>query len=138
MRGNGVLPVPSLSRDARGLYLALNDVLSSSIPMLSRVPSQVRGHGTGELEPKIRSLVRLAAYVALDASPKAYTLAVEAAVNSGASPFEMIGVLVAVAPAVGVARVVSAAPKLASAMGFDVDRAMEYLTTNGTEATGSP
>jgi hypothetical protein len=39
---------------------------------------------------------------------------------------------------VGVARVVSAAPKLASAMGFDVDRAMEYLTTNGTEATGSP
>lgn len=81
--------------------------------------------------------MRLAAYVALDASPQAYTLAVEAAVSSGASPDELIGVLFAVAPAVGVARVVSAAPRLASAMGFDVDRAMEYLTANGTEATGS-
>jgi 4-carboxymuconolactone decarboxylase len=101
------------------------------------VPSDARGHGTGELEPKIRSLVRLAAYVALDASPQAYALAVETAVSSGASPDEMIGILFAVAPAVGVARVVSAAPRLASAMGFDVDRAMEYLTTNGTEATGS-
>jgi hypothetical protein len=33
--------------------------------------------------------------------------------------------------------VVSAAPKLANAMGFDVDRAIEYLTANPTEATGS-
>lgn len=82
--------------------------------------------------------MRLAAYVALDASSQAYTLAVKAAVSSGASPDEMIGVLFAVAPAVGVARVVAAAPKLASAMGFDVDRAMEYLMTNRTEATGSP
>ena len=82
--------------------------------------------------------MRLAAYVALDASPQAYTLGVGAAVSSGASPDEMMGVLFAVAPAVGVARVVSAAPKLASAMGFDVDRAMEYLTANRTEATGSP
>ena len=86
----------------------------------------------------MRALVRLAAYVALDASPQAYTLGVVAAVSSGASPDEMMGVLFAVAPAVGVARVVSAAPKLASAMGFDVDRAMEYLMTNRTEATGSP
>jgi alkylhydroperoxidase/carboxymuconolactone decarboxylase family protein YurZ len=86
----------------------------------------------------MRALVRLAAYVALDASPLAYKRAVEVAVRSGASPDEMVGVLFAVAPVVGVARVVSAAPKLASAMGFDVDRAMEYLTTTATEATGSP
>ena len=138
MEDDGVLNVLSLSRDARGLYLALNDVLSSSIPMLSRVPSQVRGHGTGELEPKMRAVLCLAVYIALDASLAAYEHAVEVAVRSGASPDEMMGVLFAVAPAVGVARVVSAAPKLASAMGFDVDRAMEYLTTNGTEATGSP
>jgi alkylhydroperoxidase/carboxymuconolactone decarboxylase family protein YurZ len=103
-----------------------------------RLPSQVRGHGTGKLEPKVRALVCLAAYVALDASPRAYERAVKAAVRSGASPDEMIGVLFAVAPVVGVARVVSAAPKLASAMGYDVDRAMEYLATNGTEAVGSP
>jgi 4-carboxymuconolactone decarboxylase len=86
----------------------------------------------------MRALVCLAAYVALDVSAAAYAQAVEAAVRSGASPDEMMGVLFAVAPAVGVARVVSAAPKLASAMGFDVDRAIEYLTTNGTDGTGSP
>ena len=77
----------------------------------------------------MRALVSLAAYVALDASARAYERAVEASVRSGASRDEMIGVLVAVAPAVGAARVVSAAPKLASAMGFDVDGAIEYLTT---------
>ena len=86
----------------------------------------------------MRSLARLAAHVALDASAHAYVRAAEVAVRSGASPDEMVGVLFAVAPVVGIARVVSAAPKLASAMGFDVDRAIEYLTTNATEATGSP
>ena len=96
------------------------------------------GTGTSELEPKMRAVVCLAVYIALDASLAAYEHAVEVAVRSGASPDEMMGVLFAVAPAVGVARVVSAAPNLASAMGFDVDRAMEYLTTNGTEATSSP
>jgi 4-carboxymuconolactone decarboxylase len=82
--------------------------------------------------------VRLAAYVALGASAGAYERAVKAAVRSGASPDEMIGVLFAVAPAVGVARVVAAAPKLATAMGFDVDHAMEYLNDDGAETTGSP
>jgi 4-carboxymuconolactone decarboxylase len=86
----------------------------------------------------MRALARLAAYVALDASAHAYVRAAEVAVRGGASPDEMVGVLFAVAPVVGIARVVSAAPKLASAMGFDVDRAIEYLTTNATEATGSP
>ena len=86
----------------------------------------------------MRALVCLAAYVALDASARAYERAVKAAVTCGASPDEMIGVLFAVGPAVGVARVVSAAPKLASAMGFDIDRAIEYLTPNGTDGTGSP
>jgi hypothetical protein len=63
---------------------------------------------------------------------------VQTAITSGASPDEIIGVLYAVAPAVGAARVVSAAPKLASAMGYDIDRAIEYLSGDDSEATGSP
>lgn len=110
-------------------------VLSSSI---RGGGARSRRHDTGKLDPKMRALARLAAYVALDASAHAYVRAVEVSVRSGASPDEMVGVLFAVAPVVGVSRVVSAAPKLASAMGFDVDRAIEYLTTNATEATGSP
>jgi alkylhydroperoxidase/carboxymuconolactone decarboxylase family protein YurZ len=113
-------------------------VLSSSIPYGRGGGARARRHDTGKLDPKMRALVRLAAYVALDASALAYKRAVEVAVRSGASPDEMVGVLFAVASVVGVARVVSVAPKLASAMGFDVDRAMEYLITTATEATGSP
>jgi alkylhydroperoxidase/carboxymuconolactone decarboxylase family protein YurZ len=93
---------------------------------------------TRELDPKTRALVCLAAYVALGASDDVYDGAVETAITSGASPDEIIGVLYAVAPAVGAARVVSAAPQLASAMGYDIDRAIEYLSGNDSEATGLP
>jgi hypothetical protein len=33
---------------------------------------------------------------------------------------------------------VSAAPKLATAMGYDIDRAIEYLSGNEGEAAGLP
>ena len=90
------------------------------------------------VDQKTRALACIAAYVALGASAETYGRAVAAAVARGASPEEIIGVLYAVAPAVGIARVVTAAPRLAAAMGYDIDRAIEYLTTNGTDATGSP
>ena len=93
-------------------------------------------HFRRELDRKTRALVCLAAHVALGASDDVYDGAVETAITSGASPGEIIGVLYAVAPAVGAARVVSAAPKLASAMGYDIDRAIEYLSGNDSEATG--
>jgi 4-carboxymuconolactone decarboxylase len=93
---------------------------------------------TRELDAKTRALVCLAAYVALGASDDAYDGAVETAITSGASPDEVIGVLYAVAPAVGACRVVSAAPHLASAMGYDIDRAIEYLSGNDGEANGLP
>ena len=38
-----------------------------------------------------------------------------------------MGTLVAVAPLIGVARAVSAAPKLGIAIGYDVDAALEKL-----------
>lgn len=44
---------------------------------------------------------------------------------SGATVEEIVGVLIAVAPTVGVARIVSAAPELALAVGYDIDSALE-------------
>ena len=38
---------------------------------------------------------------------------------------EIVGTLIAVAPTVGIARVVSAAPELALALGYDVEAAFE-------------
>ena len=68
------------------------------------------------LEVKARSLVRIAALAAIDATTPSYLEAVESAREGGASDDEIVGVLIAVIPAVGVPRVVSAAPKLALAL----------------------
>jgi alkylhydroperoxidase/carboxymuconolactone decarboxylase family protein YurZ len=50
---------------------------------------------------------------------------VEAAFRAGASYDEIVGVLVAVLPIVGIARAVSAAPNLGLALGYDVSEALE-------------
>ncbi|SRR6266540_3369926 len=86
------------------------------------------GHDTiavSQLDPKSHALVRLGALLAIDAAPSSYHASVEAALAAGASLDEIVGVLIAVAPVVGLARVVSAAPDLALALGYDVNAALE-------------
>jgi|EndMetStandDraft_8_1072994.scaffolds.fasta_scaffold107550_2 alkylhydroperoxidase/carboxymuconolactone decarboxylase family protein YurZ len=77
------------------------------------------------LEAKTAALVRIAALVAMDAETPTYQWAVTEALGCGAVPDEVLGVLVTIAPAVGQARVVSAAPKLGLALGHDVLVALE-------------
>ena len=77
------------------------------------------------LDPKTHALVRLAGLAAIDAAPPSYMEVIELARRHGASDDEIVGVLIAVMPAVGGARVVSAAPKLSLALGFDVGAALE-------------
>ena len=50
---------------------------------------------------------------------------IDAARAAGADVDEIVGTLIAVAPTVGLARVVSAAPELALSLGYDVDAALE-------------
>jgi alkylhydroperoxidase/carboxymuconolactone decarboxylase family protein YurZ len=80
---------------------------------------------TSSLDPRTHALVRLAAELAMDASAPTYSSTVAAAAACGATPDEIVGVLVAVGPEIGAARMVSAAPALALALGFDVDDALE-------------
>ena len=51
--------------------------------------------------------------------------AIESARDSNTSDEELVGCLVAVLPTVGAARVISAAPKLGLALGYDVAAALE-------------
>jgi len=86
------------------------------------------GHDTidaSSLDPKTHALIRLAASLAVDAAPSSYQSIVQAAQATGATVEELVGCLIAVAPIVGLARVVSAAPELALALGYDVDAALE-------------
>jgi alkylhydroperoxidase/carboxymuconolactone decarboxylase family protein YurZ len=77
------------------------------------------------LDAKTHALVRLAALLAIRAAPSSYQASVDVALAAGASVDEVVGILIAVAPAIGLVRVVSAAPELALALGYDVEAALE-------------
>ncbi len=77
---------------------------------------------TSEPPPaKVDLLVQLGALLALGASTTSLRATVDNAIVAGATEEEIVGVLIAIAPAVGLARVVAAAPKLALAIGYDLD-----------------
>ena len=77
--------------------------------------------GPAVLRPKVDLLVRLGALVALGAATSSLRTTVRHALDAGATEAEIVGVLIAVAPAVGLARVVSSAPRLAVAIGYDIE-----------------
>jgi alkylhydroperoxidase/carboxymuconolactone decarboxylase family protein YurZ len=77
------------------------------------------------LDPKTRALVRLGGLVALGASCASYYWAAQVALAAGATPDDIIGTLIAMAPISGLARVVSATPDVALAIGYDIDQAFE-------------
>jgi alkylhydroperoxidase/carboxymuconolactone decarboxylase family protein YurZ len=78
---------------------------------------------TTTLDPNALMLVRIAALVAVDAPPASYLLNLGAAGELGVSAENVQGVLAAVAPIVGTPKVVSAAGKIARALGLALDLA---------------
>ena len=77
------------------------------------------------LDEKTHALARLSAALAIDAASSSYQSNVDLAQAAGATVDEIVGCLIAVAPIIGLARTVSAAPELALALGYDVDAALE-------------
>jgi hypothetical protein len=71
-----------------------------------------------DLAPREFMIARIAALVAVDAPAASYALNVEAAADSGITLDDVEDILVAVAPIVGTARVVSAAANNAKGLGF--------------------
>ena len=97
--------------------LALNDEESVERVLVSG-SDRVDTHA---LDPKVDLLVQLGALLALGGATSSLRATVDRAIDAGASEAEIVDVLVAVGPAVGLARVVAAAPRLATALGYDVD-----------------
>jgi alkylhydroperoxidase/carboxymuconolactone decarboxylase family protein YurZ len=73
------------------------------------------------LDPQTLALVRVAALVALDAPPVSYILNLEAAADLGIDPERVRGVLAAIAPIVGTARVASATGKIVEALAIEIE-----------------
>jgi len=66
-------------------------------------------------------LVRIAALVAVDAPPVSYALNLEAVGELGIDPERVQGVLAAVAPIVGTARIASATSKIVRALALEIE-----------------
>jgi alkylhydroperoxidase/carboxymuconolactone decarboxylase family protein YurZ len=80
---------------------------------------------TSALEPKTTALLRVGASLALGSSAACLGWSAARALAAGATKEEIADVLLAIAPVVGLDRVVSAAPDLATALEYDVEAALQ-------------
>jgi 4-carboxymuconolactone decarboxylase len=84
------------------------------------------GLEAAELDAKTLALVRIAALVAVGGAVPSYGAEADAAVSAGATAAEIVDVLVGLVPVVGLPCIVEAAPKLAMALGYDINDALEH------------
>lgn len=81
--------------------------------------------GRSALDPKIVALLQVGVSVALGSSAVCLGWSAARAMAAGATEDEIADVLVAIAPVVGLGRVASAAPDVATALGYDIAAALE-------------
>ncbi len=79
------------------------------------------------LDAKTTSLLQLAVSVAIGSPGVCLEWSTGRAMGAGASDDEIADVLLAIAPVVGLGRVVCAAPDVAAALGYDIAAALEEL-----------
>jgi 4-carboxymuconolactone decarboxylase len=82
---------------------------------------QMSADHESELDAKVDALVCLAALLAVGAATPSLREAVERAFTAGATRAEVVGVLVATGPTIGLASLVASAPRLALAIGYDLE-----------------
>jgi 4-carboxymuconolactone decarboxylase len=93
--------------------------------LLKASAAEDRSFPASAIDPRTAELVRIAATIAVDAAPSSFQRAVSHALAAGVSADEIVATLEAVTPVTGAARVVQCAPKIALALGYDVDAALE-------------
>ena len=77
------------------------------------------------LEPKVAALVRVGALAAIGSPEVCLEWSTSRALAAGATEEEVTGVLLAVAPVIGLGRIVAATPGVADAFGYDIEAALE-------------
>jgi len=96
----------------RGLSLGEASVIDGLVGL------QLENLEDSGLDPRTYALVKVAALIALDAPPASFMAQVGFALEAGVGAEELLGVLVAVGPQVGMPKVVAAAPELMLALGL--------------------
>lgn len=77
------------------------------------------------LDPKVAALVRLGALAAIGSPEVCLEWSTSKALAAGATDEEITGVLLAIAPVIGLGRIVTALPGVAGGFGYDIDAALE-------------
>ena len=97
---------------------------TSATPVLDLLASMTASSiEASTLDPETLMLVRIAALVAMDAPPISYVMNLGAAGELGVDAEQVRGVLAAVAPIVGTARVASATSKIVRALELELEMA---------------
>lgn len=97
---------------------------ASETPVLDLMAGMTAGSAAASgLDPETLMLVRIAALVAVDAPTVSYVLNLDAAAELDVDPERVRGVLAAIAPVVGTARVASAMTKIAEALAIAIETA---------------
>lgn len=103
----------------RGLAHMKPDVVE---PLIN---AQIENLENSGLDPKTYALTKIAALTAIGSrSMASWAWQVNLAKESGVSEAEMVGTLIALAPTVGMAHIVSAAAELAFALGYQIEERM--------------
>lgn len=100
---------------AKGDAPVLENLLAMNLDSLER----------SSLSPETYFLVRLAALVAMDAAPVSYLVNLGLATDAGVTLEQAQGMMVAIAPVVGSARITAAAGNVLRALGFAAAAAEE-------------
>lgn len=103
---------PNVEQTLSGISAGDVSVLETAIGL-----REAQQEATG-LDSRTFALVKIATLIALDAPPASYAWQVTNALEDGASPEDILGVLRAVAPQVGGPKVVAAAPEIMLALGL--------------------
>jgi alkylhydroperoxidase/carboxymuconolactone decarboxylase family protein YurZ len=104
-----------------GLAVGDTDVLREAVD-IREAEQQSSG-----LNPVAFGLVKVAALIALDSPPASYMWQIANALDAGATPAEILGVLRAVAPQVGGPKIIAAAPEIMVALGLSLPAEQESV-----------
>jgi hypothetical protein len=92
--------------------------------LLTGPPMPPSGWGTATLDPRWQTLVRLGALLATEPTSAALQQVVDEALELNITRDELVQALVCLLPTVGLRQAAMVAPRLALAIGYDVEEAM--------------
>jgi alkylhydroperoxidase/carboxymuconolactone decarboxylase family protein YurZ len=120
-----------VSENARQL---LTGLAAGDLDVLAMVGLQEGEREATGLDPRAFALAKISVLVALDAPPASYVWQVTNALANDVTPDDILGVLRAIAPQVGLPRVVAAAPEIMFALGLSLPDEPSVPAQRGNES----